>query len=189
MTNSVAAPIPSRVKKSPNPLLMLAFLTATACSIHVFESLIMRLLPLPFIRLGLSNIVVMYLLFDKKPLQAIVVAITKSLVGGAVTFTLLSPATLLSLSGGLAAVFAMWAAIVLRLGFTEYGVSICGAVVHNLVQLILVKVVVLPGTRVFMLTPLLLLLGLLSGILTAWILLLIKARFSKQKNEDHEKRE
>ena len=80
--------------RSPKPLLMLAFLTATACSIHIFESLIMRLLPLPFIRLGLSNIVMMYLIFEKKPLQAIVVNITKSIVGGAVTFTLLSPATL-----------------------------------------------------------------------------------------------
>ena len=161
---------------------MLAFLTATACSIHVFESLIMRLMPLPFIRLGLSNIVVMYLLFEKKILPAIVVAITKSLVGGAVTFSLLSPATLLSLGGGLAAVFAMWIAIAVRFGFTEYGVSVTGAVAHNLTQLVLVQTVVLPGTRVFMLTPLLLFLGLLSGILTAWILVLIKSRYQRQIN-------
>lgn len=171
------------------PLLALAFLTATACSIHVFESLIMRLLPVPFIRLGLSNIVVMYLLFEKKPLQAIVVNVTKSIVGGAVTFTLLSPATLLSLCGGLAAIFAMWAAIAANPGFSEYGVSICGAVAHNLVQLILVQTLILPGTRVFVLTPLLLFLGLLSGILTAWILLLAKARFDqKNKSGYHEER-
>ncbi len=175
--------------KPTNPLLLLAFLTATACSIHVFESLIMRLLPLPFIRLGLSNIVVMYLLFEKKPLQAFVVAVTKSLVAGAVTFTLLSPATLLSLCGGLAAIFAMWAALAANLGFTEYGVSVSGAVMHNIVQLFLVQKVVLPGTQVFVLTPLLLFLGLLSGILTAWILLLIKERFAKQKNGYHEERE
>lgn len=169
-----------------NPLLMLAFLTATACSIHVFENLIMRLLPLPFLRLGLSNIVVMYLLFEKKTLQASVVAVTKSLVAGAVTFTLLSPATLLSLCGGLAATFVMWAALAANLGFTEYGVSVCGAVAHNVVQLVLVQTVVLPGTQVFVLTPLLLFLGLLSGILTAWILLRIKDRFFKHKNGKHD---
>ena len=80
---------------------MLAFLTATACSIHVFENLIMRLLPLPFLRLGLSNIVVMYLLFEKKTLKASVVAVTKSLVAGAVTFTLfcLQPPCCLSAEG------------------------------------------------------------------------------------------
>ncbi len=175
--------------RSPKPLLMLAFLTATACSIHIFESLIMRLLPLPFIRLGLSNIVMMYLIFEKKPLQAIVVNITKSIVGGAVTFTLLSPATLLSLCGGLAAILAMWAAHGSNLGFSEYGVSISGAEVHNLVQLVLVQTVVLPGTRVFVLTPLLLFLGLFSGILTAWILLLIKARFAQYKIGKHEESE
>lgn len=173
----------------PNPLLMLAFLTATACSIHVFENLIMRLLPLPFLRLGLSNIVVMHLLFERKPLQAFVVAITKSLVAGAVTFTLLSPATLLSLCGGLAAIFAMWTALAANLGFTEYGVSVSGAVAHNIVQLVLVQTVVLPGTQVFVLTPLLLFLGLLSGILTAWVLLRVKERFAKHKNGYHEERE
>ncbi len=175
--------------KSPKPLLVLAFLTATACSIHVFENLIMRMLPLPFIRLGLSNIVVMYLLFEKKPLQAIVVNVTKSIVGGAVTFTLLSPATLLSVCGGLAAIFAMWAAIGINLGFSEYGVSILGAVAHNMVQLILVQTVVLPGARVFVLTPLLLFLGLCSGILTAWILLLVKERFVKHKIGYHEEKQ
>lgn len=176
-------------RRSPRPLLMLAFLTATACSIHIFESLIMRLLPLPFIRLGLSNIVVLYLIFEKKPLQAIVVNITKSIVGGAVTFTLLSPATLLSLCGGLAAILAMWAAHWLNLGFSEYGVSVCGAVVHNLTQLWLVQAVVLPGSGVFVLTPLLLFLGLSSGMLTAWILLLIKARFAQLEIGKHEERE
>ncbi len=176
-------------KKAPNQLLLLAFLTATACSIHIFESLIMRLMPLPFIRLGLSNVVVMYLLFEKKVFQAFLVAVIKSLVGGAVTFSLLSPSTLLSLGGGLSAVFVMWMALAVRLGFTEYGVSVIGAVAHNLAQLILVQNVVLPGTRVFMLTPLLLFLGLLSGILTAWILVLIKSRFQRQINENKVKDE
>lgn len=177
------------MKKAPNQLLMLAFLTATACSIHIFESLIMRLMPLPFIRLGLSNIVVMYLLFEKKVFQAFLVAVIKSLVGGAVTFSLLSPTTLLSLGGGLSAVFAMWIAILSTLGFTEYGVSVVGAVAHNLVQLVLVQHVVLPDTRVFILTPLLLFLGLLSGLVTAWILVLIKSRYQRQINYNKVKNE
>jgi len=50
----------------------------------------------------------------------------------------------------------------------------------------LVQTVVLPGTQVFVLTPLLLFLGLLSGILTAWILLRIKDRFLKHKNGKHD---
>jgi heptaprenyl diphosphate synthase len=164
-----------------SPLLLLAFLTATACSIHVFESLVMRLLPLPFIRIGLSNIIVMYLLLKKQEWQAVVVAVSKSLIGGAVTFTLLTPATLLSLCGGLAAILAMLAAIKLRIGFSEYGISVSGALAHNLTQLVLVQAVVLPGTRVFVLTPLLLVLALFSGMLTAWVLIAVEARLNNDK--------
>lgn len=171
----------------PRPLVMLAFLTATACSIHVCESLIMRLLPLPFIRLGLSNIIVLYLVLQKQPLQAIAVNLTKSILGGAVTFTLLTPATLLSLCGGFAAILAMWAAHRSKLGLSVFGISIIGAVAHNITQLFLVQRVVLPGSRVFVLTPILLLLGLFSGIVTAWILLLIQAKFKLIGSEIDEK--
>lgn len=72
-------------------LLVLAFLTATACSVQIAENLIMRLLPLPFIRIGLSNVVILYLIQRKQVLNAVIVNVTKSLVGGIVTFTLLSP--------------------------------------------------------------------------------------------------
>ena len=164
----------------------LAFLTATACTIHIFESLIMRLLPLPFLRLGLSNIIVMYLILKGKPLQAVLVNVTKSIVGGAVTFTLMTPATLLSLGGGLFAILAMWLACIANLGFTEIGISICGAVAHNLMQLILVQTLVLSGTRVFVLTPLLLFLGLFTGIITAWLLIIAEARFNIIKTDSNE---
>lgn len=168
------------------PLLFLAFLTATACSIHVFENLIMRLLPLPFIRLGLSNVVVLYLILKNQAFNAIAVNVAKSLIGGMITFTLLSPATLLSLSGGMAAIFAMWAVYHLPLGFSEFGVSVVGALAHNLTQMIIVQQVVLPGANVFILTPLLLFLGLISGVLTAWILLLVKTKYEKQSEyNDH----
>ncbi len=164
---------------SRKPLLLLAWLTATACSIHVFESLIMRLLPVPFIRIGLSNVIVMYLILEKKPGEALIVNVAKSVVGGVVTFTLLTPATLLSLGGGFAAILAMWIACQARLGFSPFGVSVCGAVAHNLAQLALIKLFVLPAADVFVLTPILLLLGLLSGILTAWIFLLVRAKFAQ----------
>jgi len=93
------------------------------------------------------------------------------------TFTLLSPSTLLSLGGGLAAILVMWLACRLRLGFSPFGISIAGAVAHNLAQLVLVKTIVLPGADVFVLTPILLVLALLSGMLTAGIYLAARAKF------------
>lgn len=69
----------------------LAFLSAIACSLHIVESLITRALPLPFLRLGLSNVIILYLIVNNKAWQAIIVNITKTLVSAVVTFTFLSP--------------------------------------------------------------------------------------------------
>lgn len=165
-------------------LLVLAFLTATACSVQIAENLIMRLLPLPFIRIGLSNVVILYLIQRKQVLNAVIVNVTKSLVGGIVTFTLLSPGTLLSLGGGFAAVLVMWAADRLPLGFSVFGISVLGAVAHNLAQLSIVKSVVLPQADVFVLTPILLVLALISGFVTAWILLAVQAKYQLQRFND-----
>lgn len=171
---------PPRPSK-PDPLLLLAFLTASACSIHIVEGLFMRLLPLPFLRIGLSNVVVMYLVLRGDFWPAFLVNFTKSVVGGLATFTLLTPTTLLSLGGGLAAVLAMWLAHKSRAGFSLYGISVCGAVAHLLVQLLLVRWVVLNTRSVFVLTPILLLIALISGILTAWVFSQASARFQTKK--------
>ncbi len=163
-------------KLNENGLLWLAFLTAAASSLQIVENLLMRLLPLPFIRIGLSNVVILFLLYRNKTLQAVVVAVSKSVLGGLFTFTLLSPSTLLSLSGGLAALLIMLVAMRMRLGLSIYGVSILGAIAHNLTQLYLVHKFIIESARVFVLTPLLLSIALLNGGLIAYLTLYIEKR-------------
>jgi len=169
------------------PVLFLAFLTATACSIHIFENLVMRMLPVPFIRIGLSNIIVLYLVLDGRIGSAFVVNGVKSIVGGIATLTLLTPGTLISLLGGFAAILAMLLAKYSRAGFTVYGISICGAVAHNLAQLLVVRLVVMTRDQVFMLTPILIFLGMFSGILTAFLLELVRDKIKETRFEDNEK--
>lgn len=163
-------------KLNENGLLWLAFLTAAASSLQIVENLLMRLLPLPFIRIGLSNVVILFLIYRNKTLQAVVVAVSKSVLGGLFTFTLLSPSTLLSLSGGLAALLIMLVAMRMRLGLSIYGVSILGAIAHNLTQLYLVHKFIIESARVFVLTPLLLSIALLNGGLIAYLTLYIEKR-------------
>ncbi len=170
-----------------NPIIFLAFLTATACSIHIFENVIMRMLPVPFIRIGLSNIIVLYLIMEGKTLSAVVVNVVKSLIGGIATLTLLTPGTLLSLVGGLCAIIAMLAAKNLKAGFTVYGISILGAVAHNLAQLVVIRYVVMLYRQVFMLTPILIFLGMFSGILTAWLMEFVRDKIKETRFEDNEK--
>lgn len=160
-----------------NQILQLAFLTACASSIHIVEGLLMRLLPLPFIRIGLSNVVILYLIYKGKARDALIVNISKSLIGGVATFTLLTPATVLSLVAGLTAILVMLVAKAMKLGFSIFGVSICGAIAHNITQLGLVYLLLIKSRQVFVLTPLLLFIGLLSGSVIAYITLYIDAKF------------
>lgn len=153
----------------PKYLTFLAFLTATASVIYIVESLIFRMLPLPFLRLGLSNIVVLYLIWHKKIFSAIIVNLAKSIVGGIATFTLLSPTVILSLGGGFIAVLIMSLGLLVRPRFSLIGISILGAVAHNLTQLILARYIIITNDSLFVLTPILILFGLISGIITAYI--------------------
>ncbi len=164
-------------------LSFLAFLTATASVMHIVESLIFRAVPLPFIRLGLSNIVILYLIWNRKILSAFVVAIAKSIIGGVVTLTLLSPAILLSLSGGVISVFLMSLALLIRPRFSLTGISIVGAIAHNLTQLGMARLFIIPNDSLFVLTPILLLLALISGITTAYICYYLEIKIPSLKGQ------
>ena len=163
----------------PNQKVMeLAMLTAAAASIQIVEGLLMRMLPVPFIRIGLSNVVILYLIWKNRPLSALAVNVAKSLLGGLATFTLLSPGTLLSLGGGMSAIVIMLIAKWPRLGLSLFGISILGAMAHNLGQLALVRWLLITNNRVFMLTPILISIALLSGSVIAYITYYIDIKFT-----------
>jgi len=154
-------------------LIQLAFWTAIAASVHIIEDMIMRMLPLPFIRVGFSNIVILYLIYHNKIWEAFIVNISKSILGGIATLTLLSPSTILSLTGGLAAVIVMLFVRWLHIGFGLYGISICGAIAHNLMQLTMVRAILIKSNKVFVLTPILLSIALVSGCIIAYLTIYI----------------
>lgn len=162
-------------------LIQLAFFTAIAATIHIVEDLIMRMLPLPFIRVGFSNIVILYLIYHNKILEAFVVNISKTIISGIATLTLLSPSILISLTAGMAAIIVMVFVRWLHLGLGIYGISICGAIAHNLMQLTIVYAILIHSSRVFVLTPILLSIALVNGSIIAYLTLYID-----RKNEGSE---
>ena len=153
----------------PNKALVFAFLTATACTIYIVENLLLRMLPIPFLRLGLSNVIILYLVMHSQYLNALVINMLKSVIGGLFTFSLLTPMTLLSICGGMMAVLVMIALIRSQMGLSIIGISIAGAVVHNVVQLVLVRYFVIPNGSIYMLVPLMVGIGLGSGLVIAMI--------------------
>jgi heptaprenyl diphosphate synthase len=148
-------------------VIYLGFFTAFAVMVYILETFIPK--PLPFLKLGLANIVVLLLLTSGYPRSAFLVAICKTLFGGLLSGTFLSPGTLLSLGGSILAFIAMLIANRSFFGFSLIGISICGAVAHNFGQLIVARMVVIRQDSIFYLTPIMILMGIATGFIIGYI--------------------
>jgi len=147
-------------------LTLLGLLFALAIVLSIIESLLPIPIPVPGIRLGLANIVVMFaLIFLKRNdalilviLKAVFVAATRGMVAGA-----------LSLAGG---IFALAIMVLLLLVFkdrcTFLLLSISGAVFHNLGQITAASLIL--GTTLWIYLPVLILSGLVTGFATSILL-------------------
>jgi len=158
-------------QKVKNRAMQYAFFTAAATTVYFVESMAVRILPLPFLRIGLANVIIVYLLMKREFVFAFTVNIMKTIFGGLISFTLLSPATLLSISGGIASMLFMWLLLVSGIKFSILGVSIGGAVVHNIVQVFMVRWLIIPKDSVLYLIPVLMLVGIVTGFVTGIIAL------------------
>ena len=100
---------------------------------------------LPGMKLGLANIVVMYALFFMGPRQALVLDVLKALFVFLVSgFT----AGLLSLCGGLLSLLVMWVLYyLLPVRPTWFILSVCGALAHNIGQLLGAGVIISSCSR------------------------------------------
>ncbi len=119
---------------------------------------------LPGMKLGLANIVVMYALFFMGPRQALVLDVLKALFVFLVSgFT----AGFLSLCGGLLSLAVMW---VLYYHFpvrpTWFILSVCGALAHNVGQLLGASVILSSAMSLYY-APVMLVFGLIMGSLTS----------------------
>ena len=115
---------------------------------------------LPGMKLGLANIVVMYALFFMGPRQALVLDILKALFVFLVSgFT----AGFLSLCGGLLSLAVMWVLYyLLPVRPTWFILSVCGALAHNVGQLLGAGVIISSSLSLYY-APVMLVLGLVMG--------------------------
>ena len=135
-----------------------------ALALSFMESTITPLLGLmPGIKIGLSNVVVMYALFFMGGKQACTLSVLKAFF---VFLTRGAVAGFLSLCGGLLSLGVM--ALLYKMPFkpTTYILSVCGAIFHNIGQL-LAAGFVLKNAFTLAYAPVLLVSGLLMGAVTA----------------------
>ena len=167
-----------KMKFSTRQLTLLALWSAVAIAISAFEGLlpVTPLMP-PGTKAGLSNVVVMFLAAEVSLPAAIAVAIFKSVFALAVRG---ATACVMSLAGGLLSCLVLWLAARSR-AFGCVGIGIAGATAHNVAQLCVAFILVGGSIRFY--APVMLLLGILSGIVTALLLKLLTPMMKKLLKE------
>lgn len=153
-------PSQDRVQK----LARLALLLALATAIHTAEAM----LPMTVVwfRFGFTNIVGLATLYLFGFKDALLLTIGRVLLGSLVTGLFGSPAFLLSMSGGLTAILGM--GLFYRCcspALSEVGISVIGAVLHNVTQLGVAYLLLIRNEGVFLLLPVMLAAGVGTGAL------------------------
>lgn len=152
---------------------LIGMLFALAIVLSIVESLFPIPAPLPGIRLGLSNIVVMFALFNLQKRDAFAIAVLKAVF---VLTTRGTVAGILSLSGGL---FSLGIMILLLILFkdkiTYLMISIFGAVFHNIGQIAAASIIL--ETLLWIYLPILLVSAIITGFATSLLLKAISPVF------------
>lgn len=175
-----------RIRNNTNNLANTALLASAAIVLSSIEMMIPDIpFMLPGMKLGLSNIVIMYALETVSLGSTISIAIVKAV------FALLTrgaTAGAMSLLGGILSVFAMWALItIFRNKFGYIGIGILGAFFHNIGQIIIA--IAIMGIAVFWYFPIIALSSIATGTITGIVVgitlpkITLSMKFS-QKNAD-----
>lgn len=145
-------------------LVRLGLLIALAGALQTIEGLVP--LPAPWLRLGLSNALVLAALQRWGLREGLWVGLGKVVLGGLLTGRLFAPPILLSLTGTLSAAAVMALALRAAPPLGLVGVSILGAEAHVLAQVAVAGAVLLRTAAVWSLAPLLGLLAVAAGAVT-----------------------
>ena len=135
-------------------------------------------IPIPGVKLGLANIVVLFALYTMRFRDAFAIAVIRVVIAG---FLFGNPMTIAySLAGSLLSLFVM--AIIKKTKLSMMGVSMVGGICHNVGQL-LVAIVLTETTRIAYFIPVLLISGLLTGLLMGFVAKLVVDRADIIKNK------
>lgn len=153
---------------------LLGLLFALSLVLGLAESSFSALLPIPGIKLGLSNIVVMLCMFCLGGREAYTLAVLKSVF---VLLTRGAVGAAMSCAGGLVSVTVMLLLHRTFRGRMSSGfLSIAGGVSHNIGQLLIASLI-LKSSAVFYYLPVLAISGIGMGYLNGLLLRLLRPRF------------
>jgi heptaprenyl diphosphate synthase len=151
----------------------IAKLTAFAIGLHLIESAFPS--PIPGVKPGLANIVILYVLARYGIKTAAWVSLLRVFASSLLLGQFLSPTFLLSLSGAIMSLLALMLANRLpKQHFSVISLSILAAFAHIGGQLIVVRLLLIPHASVSYLIPIFglaaLFFGVINGLITARLL-------------------
>lgn len=172
-------------KFNVHKMTLLAILTAGAIVIGILESLIPSI-GIPGVKLGLSNIVILIVLYELGIWESIFVSLVRVLIVSLVRGTFLSMGFVMSLSGAVLSLGIMILFYLLIKKFSIVGVSVIGALFHVTGQ-IGVAMIYLETTYILYYLPIIALSAIVTGIIvgvSAQLIINTKI-ISKQKEKYH----
>ena len=157
-----------------------AFFITLATALGVFEAMLPNPFPLPGVKLGLANTITILALYlyglrDGLAIAALRVLFTSLLVG-----TFLSVGFYLSLTGAVLSTLVMALCIKAFPVLSVMGVSMAGAVTHNLGQLVMASLLI-QTPYIFYDLPVLLLAGIPTGLATGYLACLLLPHLEEKK--------
>jgi len=153
----------------PQDKYRIALLSAYAIAIHSFENLLPT--PIPWLRLGIANIITLATLILYGFRAAMMVTLIRVIISSIFIGTFLGPGFIMSFCGGVSSTVAM--GIIFSLFpklFGPVGLSLIGALFHNTAQLFIAYLLFVQQMEaILLLTPLLILLGTITGVMNGFI--------------------
>lgn len=142
-------------------LVFLSLLLAIAVIVNYLESLIPSI-GIPGVRLGLTNIVIMVILYNFTITEAIIITILRVFVVGLIRGTLFSIPFFMSFMGAILSILIMAILKNVKI-FTEIGVSIAGSFMHCVGQII-VAIIAMDSFGLIYYLPILILISVPTGV-------------------------
>lgn len=146
----------------------IAFLVSISCVLQIAESLIPH--PIPGLRLGLANVITLVVLVTIGWKSAIEVTFFRTILSSFIMGTFMSPAFILSFSAGIIsalvmALFYRLSCLSRRYHLSIIGISVLGAISHNIIQVFIAYFILVKHSGIFLLFPWL----CIGAVFTGWI--------------------
>lgn len=150
-------------------VVFLSMLVAMGTALHVVEGMLAIPLPVPGVKLGLANIVTVLAIYLYGLRDGMTVALLRVLLGSLIGGVFLAPGFLLGLTGAVSSTLVMAFLLKRTRCFSMIGISMAGAVGHNIGQLLAASLL-LQTSAVLYYLPFLLLAGIPTGMFTGHLL-------------------